>query len=63
MPIDNFGGANLASHLSNSNVKDIKMMLIYSGLSITDIAKYKHISQQQVTRIKLGDCYSQIDID
>lgn len=59
----NFGGTNLASHLSDGNVKDIKMMLIYSGLSITNIARYKNISQQQVTRIKLGDCYSSVDID
>lgn len=49
--------------LPDDEVKDIKMMLIYSGLTITQIAMYKKLSTSQVTRIKLGDCYSQIDID
>ena len=53
----------VVNKLSPETVKDIKMMLIYSGLSDSAIARYKAISQSQVTRIKLGDCYSQIDMD
>ena len=50
-------------NLSAEAVKDIKMMLIYSGLTISEIAKNKGISQSQVSRIKHGDCYADVDID
>ena len=61
--LDNFNGSNLHSHLSIETIKDIKMMLLYSGLSVSDIARYKGLSQSQVSHIKNGDRYSNIDID
>lgn len=49
--------------LTDEKVKDVKMMLIYSGLQISEIARYHGISQSQVSHIKCGDCYAHVDLD
>ena len=49
--------------ISDDEVKDIKLLLLWSGLTVNEIARYKNVKQNQVSRIKHGDCYSNIDID
>ena len=61
--INNFKGKNLDSHLDNETVKDVKFLLIYSGLKQQEIADFKGIPQSTVAQIKCGDIYANIDID
>ena len=63
MPIANFNGTHRDRDLPDETVKDIKMMLLFSHMSISSIARYKGVSQSRVSRIKLGDAYSHVDID
>jgi hypothetical protein len=49
--------------LTPSKVKDIKLMLIFSGLKVCEIARYHNITPGQVSQIKLGDIWGYVDID
>lgn len=48
--------------MTNDKVRDIKMMLIYSGLTQTEIAKYHGIAPGKVSAIKTGDLYREVDL-
>jgi transcriptional regulator with XRE-family HTH domain len=49
--------------LSIEDIKDVKMMLIYSGLTQKEIARFKGCSVAMISFIKLGECHENIDID
>jgi len=44
-------------------VKDIKLMLLFSGLKVKEIARYHGISPGSVSQIKRGDIWADVDID
>lgn len=58
----NFGWPTREVNLSDDEIRDIKMMLIYSGLTQQEIATYHHTSQATISGIKYGDIYSHIDL-
>lgn len=49
--------------MSIEDVKDIKLMLLFSGLTQQEIAEFKGTSQRCVSNIHRGDTYKQVDID
>lgn len=52
-----------ARKLSDETIKDIKLMLLYSGLKGCEIARYNAIPQSRVSEIKRCDIHADIDID
>lgn len=49
--------------MSVEKIKDVKMMLLFSGLKQREIAAYHSVPQSRVSEIKNGDIYSHIDVD
>ena len=49
--------------LSVEDVKEMKFLLLWSGLTNSEIARYTNTSVNKVTRTKHGLEYREIDID
>jgi len=52
----------LRQRLTDEVVRDIKMMLLYSGLTQIEIVRYHNTAQSTVSEIKSGDLYRNVDI-